>query len=457
MKKNINNKVYFIGIGGIGMSALAKWYQSQNWTVFGSDTTPSPIIDDLERLGIRVMIGQKASNLTKGVLLVIRTAAVTDKNPEFQEAERRGIKTLFYSEALGELTRVYKTFAVAGSHGKSTTTALLALALIKGGLDPTVIIGTKLKEFGGSNFRIGQSSNLLVEADEWHASFLDYSPTAAILTNIDKEHLDFYKNFDNVKKSFLKFINKINKGVVVLNEDDTTIFQMKDIIEKTVLGAGSRTVWYSVNQRRTASEIRRVLGIFGEHNVSNALGAYTLAKEFGVPHHDILEAFRKYSGSWRRMESRGFLKKEIAGAAKKNLVLDDYAHHPTEIKATLKALKTKYPKKQIVCVFQPHQAQRLKLLFDDFIDAFADAYLTVLLPVYQVAGRDDKNLKKNSEALSKAITARKSSGKVFYLNNPEKLPVFLKDFLATEKSLKTPPFIVMMGAGDIATYTDNLI
>lgn len=440
------------------MSALAKWYLNQGWTVTGSDLSPSLITEELVRMGVMIKKGHKAQNLPKGATLVIYTAAAPDDNPELAEAKKRGMKAVIYSAALGELTKLYKTLAVTGSHGKSTTTALLALALIKGRFDPTVIIGTRLKEFGGSNFRAGKSDNMVIEADEWHASFLDYSPAAIVLTNVDKEHLDFYENFSAVKNSFLKFIGKISCGIIVANADDAILVTMRNQIEKVAKKHSSRVIWYSVTaQSRLTEDIKKSLKIFGDHNLSNALGAYTLAIEFGVPHSDVLAAFQKYDGSWRRMEARGRVRSEIAGKGLKSLVFDDYGHHPTEIRATLRAFRERYPKSQIVCVFQPHQAHRLKVLFGDFRDAFRDADFTILLPSYQVVGRDSGDLNKNAEALVKAMKRRHPKDKIMYVDEPRKIPETLKVFFSGLKNVDSPPLVIMMGAGDIASYTQEIL
>lgn len=460
-RKLAKNKVHFIGIGGIGMSALARWYLAKKWTVTGSDLVPSQITEELEKDGVSIQIGHKKENLEEGTSLVIYTMAVCDDNQEFLEAKKRGLELESYAQALGGLTKAYTTLAVAGSHGKSTTTAFLALALIEGGIDPTVVIGTKLKEFGGSNFYFGKSNYMVIEADEWHESFLNYSPLVSIITNIDKEHLDFYKTFSNLKKIFLKFIEGMKKngnGLLVVNEDDDVLVGMKDSIEKTALANGSKVIWYSTADQ-VAQKIRRILKIAGEHNVSNALGAYMVAREFKVAHSDILKAFKKFSGSWRRMEYRGKFKIQSASrrAKTKIQVYDDYAHHPTEIRATLKAFKEKFSC-PLVCVFQPHQAQRLRLLFKEFVDSFELADLVVILPIYKVAGRDSSSNRYSSKALVNTIQKKYADRKIVYFDDLKNLPKFLNELLGRE-GLVTPPLpvILMMGAGDISTYSDNLV
>ena len=226
-------RVHFIGIGGIGTSALARWFLSHNHNVSGSDVSPSEIISELKKQGVKIFIGHKAKNLPKEANLAIFSAAVPADNPERRQAAKLGIPVKSYSEAVGDLTKQYKTIAVAGAHGKSTTTALLSLVLIKANFDPTVIVGTKLKEFGDSNFRNGKGDYLVLEADEYNDSFLNYSPTAVIILNIDREHLDYYKNLAVIKKSFLKFIDNIRpNGILVLNKDDKNLLSLKNKIQK---------------------------------------------------------------------------------------------------------------------------------------------------------------------------------------------------------------------------------
>jgi len=485
--------VHFIGIGGIGTSALARWFLSYGYNVSGSDISYSEIISDLRRRGIRVFIGHRAKNLSRNANLAIFSAAVPANNPERQKAAQMGIPAESYAEAVGELTKKYKTIAVAGAHGKSTTTALLSLALISAGLDPTVIIGTKLKEFGNSNFKNGRGGYLVLEADEYQQSFLNYSPIAAIILNIDAEHLDFYKNLTNIKKTFLKFIESIRpNGILVVNKDDKNIFNLKNRIEKIGKKRNLEIRWYSRHSPALA-DLRRVIKIPGEHNASNALAVYALAKTLKIKDKDIFNALSRYQGAWRRMEYRGELRIKNLGYRNKKTretssilnpkfsipVYDDYAHHPTEIKATLSGIAQKWPKMPLICIFQPHQAKRLSLLFKDFVRAFNKANALVLLPVYQVQGRDqclsqNVNSNKLAQAIKKRINLKPKNPRlrqgfggqanlktVEYLPSPEKLPNVLKKIIQTQflktKSYQLKANVIMMGAGDIYKYTKLLI
>lgn len=447
-------KVHFIGIGGIGMSALARYFLCEKWLVSGSDVQPTDIVYDLKKAGAHIVIGHKKTNAPKDGL-IIYNQAIRLNNPEFKEAKKNGLKILSYPEAIGVLTRKYKTITVAGSHGKSTTTALVALMMIRAGLDPTVIVGTKVKELGNSNFRRGKSEWLVLEADEFGRAFHHYSPFAAIVTNIDREHLDVYKNLSGVKKSFLKFFVNIREGgYLILNRDNVTlkslereIYIIRDAVRQNVL-------WYTqppiVKKHYVAGDFPALIGV---HNLSNASGAYTLGRLLRIDKKVIVETFKKFKGTWRRLEYRGKFK---VSRLKFNVsVYDDYAHHPTEIKATLAAVKGKYPQHNIIAVFQPHQADRLRRLFKEFARAFEDAGGVIILPTYSVAGRDwQSNSKYTSKTLALTIKKKFPIKKVFYLKNPN----YLKNILAPVViGGSLAPILVMMGAGDIVKYTDKLL
>jgi UDP-N-acetylmuramate--alanine ligase len=378
------------------------------------------------------------------------------------EAARRGINVLTYPEALGSITRQYKTIAIAGSHGKSTTTAMAALALIRSGLDPTVIVGTNLKEFGGQNFRIGKSDWLVLEADEYGRAFYHYSPFIAIVTNIDREHVDIYKNITDAKNAFMRFLaNTIEGGALILNRDDKNLYSLKSRVTALAKRKKLRVVWYSLKDVPVA-KIKKSIKIFGDHNLSNAESVYQLGKILKLAEKNTLAAIGSYRGAWRRMEYRGTMELNIGNKNNikkvKALVYDDYAHHPTEIKATLRAIKKHFPRQPLICVFQPHQAKRLELLFKEFIGAFDDADITMLLPLYHVRGRDEL-CPQTSESLAEAIRFRDPLKYVVYLENPKKLAAAINDFYRSSPFAKKgrSPIVVMMGAGDIVNSTAMLL
>lgn len=383
------SSVHFVGIGGIGVSGLARYFRSRGFRVTGSDVAPSDVLAELKRDGIHASVGHHVSNV-KQPELVVYSAAVRPENPELEAARKKGIRIQSYAEALGDLTKRYFTIAVSGSHGKSTTTAFVGLILTKAGLDPTVLVGTKLREFRNSNFRRGRSRYLVIEADEWNRSFHHYHPTIAVMTNVDKEHLDTYKTYAGVVKGFAEYLKNVEpKGCIVANAKDQGIRQ-------AVKAARAKVVWY--NNRKFP---RHSLRIPGEHNQVNAEAAWTAAQLLGVKKAAADAVFRTYRGAWRRMERLQAAKGKAQSAHA--VIYSDYAHHPTEVKATLAALRERHPKQQIVCVFEPHHMDRLTQLFPEFTRCFRDADKLILLPVYRVKGRDDEMQGKTSLDLAHAL------------------------------------------------------
>ncbi|MBN2197848.1 UDP-N-acetylmuramate--L-alanine ligase [Candidatus Wolfebacteria bacterium] len=465
-------KVHFIGIGGIGTSALSRWFLKQGWQVSGSDISSSSITQELKKQGVKVFIGCNAKNLSLKTNLVIYSGAVQSNNPEIKKAKKLGILIKSYAQALGDLTRKYKTLAITGTHGKTTTTGMLSLVLIKAGFDPTVIIGSKMKEFKENiNFRYGKKNYLAIEADEHLGSFLNYSPFAVIITNIDKDHLDYYKNLINIKKSFLKMINNIQKdGILIVNKDDKNLFDLRDKINKIVKKNKINLFWYGAKiNPRLSKRVSASLKVIGNHNLSNALGVYTLAKKLKIKEKDILKALSDYSGSWRRMEYKGNMQSDFLEKKLIVSIYDDYAHHPSEIKATLTAIAQKWPKKGLICVFQPHQTKRLSLLFKDFTSAFFEANHLILLDVFKVKGREMiKNNEINNSVVKcysskdlfkviqkKILNSQYKLKTVDYLPYPEKLCNNLLQII--KNSNYNSWVVIMMGAGDIYKLTDKLI
>ena len=401
------------------MSALARYFLSCGLQVNGSDDCNSEIIFDLKKLGADINLDIHSKNIKKDTNLVIYTAAVVADHPELKRARKLGIETKSYAEALGDLTKKYWTIAISGSHGKSTTTALVSLILVKAGFDPTVIIGTKLQEFNNSNFRLGKSRYLVIEADEWNKSFLNYWPQVVILTNIDKEHLDTYGSQAGVVKNFKKYLNHIPKnGYLVANWQDKNS-------KKAAKNVKCQVVFY--NKHKIS---RHKLNIFGEHNQLNAEAAWQGVKILGVKKDTVSKALRNYKGAWRRLEKL------------RSNVYSDYAHHPTEIKATLAALRQKYSKQKIICVFQPHQADRLTRLFSDFKNAFVGADKVILVPVYKPKGRELLTNEKTSLDLYKAIKNRYDAS---YCSSFEEIKKYLR--VLTQKNI-----FVFMSAGDLDSW-----
>ena len=432
------------------MSALARYYKARKNTIIGSDLSRSEIIDDLIEEGFAVKIGKhKSQNITKDIDLVVYSAAILDKNPELKMAEELGIVVKRYSTALGELTNKYYSICVAGAHGKSTTAAMLSLVLIRAGLDPTVIIGTKLKEFGNSNFRNGgrrasinfEKPILILEADEWSGSFLNYASDIAIITNIEREHLDYYKKFKNVINAFRIFSSHVKKGgILILNKDSKGILKM---IENLPSGNKIKRSFYYLSEKENR-EIRKILSIPGKHNRSNALAVIKAATILGVKKDIILEAITSYRGSWRRFDIS-----EKSINQKKITIINDYAHHPTEIIATIEAVKEKYHKRKLHVLFQPHQRQRMFYLFKDFVSAFDGVDDLIIIDIYEVEGREKNNIETSSNDLVVAIKKRWNKkelgfGKAKYLRG--NLPKIAKSVI---EDIKNNEILLIMGAGDV--------
>lgn len=470
MKKpiKISNGVHFIGIGGIGVSALARYYLGKGDKVSGSDLVSSEITDALKKSGVKILIGQhKAKNLPKDVDLVVYSPAVPKDNPELKRAyqiqnTKYDIRILSYPEALGELTKKHFTIAISGTHGKSTTTAMIAMVLIRAGLDPTVIVGTKLKEFRDSNFRFGKKTTqilnteykiLVIEADEHMASFLNYWPKIIVLTNIEADHLDYYRNLHNIIKTFQKYIGHLPKdGWLVANKDDKNIPKIK----YNSMGSKqqkSNIKYYSIEQPE-AKRLKKILKIPGEHNVYNALATLATARVLKISDKVSFKTLSEYKGAWRRFEEKiGY----IPNTKYKIRIISDYAHHPTKIRVTLKAAREKYPKRKIWCIYQPHQYQRTYYLFRDFVRVFKKALQPIqdkptvdkliITDIFDVAGRETTEIKKrvSSEKLVKAI--KKESA--IYLSK-EKIVDFLKN------NLKGREVVIIMGAGDIYELNSKL-
>lgn len=426
-------KIHFIGIGGIGVSALARYHAAKGWIVSGSDKSGSDLVSELRAEGVVVHEGHAAKNVPRDAARVVRSAAITPDNPEIKEALRRGIPVASYAEALGELTRQYVTLAVAGAHGKSTTTALLSLMLIKAGLDPTVIVGTRLAEFGGKNMRLGGSRYLVIEADEYDRSFLHYAPAVTAITNVDAEHLDTYGNLSGVVAAFRKYIRSLpNVATAIVNAED------KNSV-RAAAGARCHIVSFGKSGKLSA---RWPLKIPGAFNQLNAEAAYQAAKIVGVTKKAAMEAVSAYRGSWRRMEPVVPVG-DWAGIAPNGLFFSDYAHHPSEIRATVGALRAAHPKRALLVVFEPHQKRRLTDLFKGFASAFEGASHVALLPAYIVAGRDLKE-GKTAEDLYRAVAKRQSAS---YLKKFDGVRTLIGDW--TARAGKAGITVVFMGAGSI--------
>jgi len=446
--------IHFIGIGGIGVSALAKYHKAKKHRVTGSDLTKSEITEALKKQGIKIKIGpHKARNLPKDANLVIYSPAVQEANPEFKQAKKQKSLLLSYPEALGELTKEYYTIAVSGTHGKSTTTAMIGLLLTRAGLDPTVIVGTKLKEFGNSNCRVGKPIRhaqgkrqyLVIEADEHFASFLKYRPHDIVLTSIEADHLDYYKNLPNLLKAFQKFVSRLPKdGVLIYNKDDANT--QKILKSFKVQGSSFN---YSLRQKE-AAKLRNILKVPGDHNVSNALAALAVARTLNIPDEKSFKALSEFKGTWRRFEIFKL------SQPKPYTLVSDYGHHPTEIKVTVEAARSKWPKKNIWLIFQPHQYQRTYYLFDDFVKVLSHLPVQklILVDIYDVPGRERTAAEK--QISSKKLVQAIQNSKFKILNSVSHIPTLTLAEQYLKKNLKGGEIVIVMGAGDIYDLTVRL-
>ena len=459
-------KIHFIGIGGIGVSALARYYSEEGHQISGSDLVSSEITKSLKKSGAKIFVGKhKAKNLPKDADLVIYSPAIPKNNPEVLKAKSYKLKAKSYPQALGELTKKYFTIAVCGSHGKSTVAAMIGILLTKAGLNPTVIVGTKLQEFGNSNFRMGGYPKviyklkpksyklLIIEADEYKESFLNYWPKIIVLTALEPDHLDYFKNFKNYILAFKKFISHLPKdGILVANKDDQNIQNLLKIY-----AIAQNINRYSLKQKESR-KLSKVLKVPGEHNVANALAALAVARILKITDKVSFKALSQFKGSWRRFEIK---KVKLTNNLKPKTctLISDYGHHPTQIKVTLEAAREKYPKRKILCIYQPHQYQRTYYLFNDFVKVFTEALRKgesgspladkiIITDIFEVAGRENKKIKKkvDSKKLVKAIF----NPLVSYLPKG-KIINYLK------KNLKGGEVVILMGAGDVYKLIDLLI
>ncbi|MBT6691491.1 UDP-N-acetylmuramate--L-alanine ligase [Candidatus Parcubacteria bacterium] len=446
------NKVYLSGIGGIGLSAIAYYFLNLEKQVEGSDLIESEVTRRLIEAGVDVKFKQKSNNISNDVDLLVYSSALPIDHVELVKAKELKIPSLSYFEFLGLLSKQYKTIAVTGTNGKTTTTAMLGLMLEKAGLDPTVIVGSLVPQWN-SNFRLGQSDILVVEACEWQAHMLEIDPDIIVLTNIAEDHLDFYKDLTDIKNHFQKFVDKLPKdGVLVKNFDDQDSDDIKFAGKLLTFGKGDKAdchfkdVVIDEGQQKFSvykegKEMSKVeLAVPGEYNIYNALGAMAVAKQLGVNKHQMWNAMREFKGTWRRFET--------VGQIKNNIVISDYAHHPESINGLLRATKDFYPDKKIIAVFQPHHHNRTKTLLDDFAKAFYLADQVIISEIYQVSGRENE---KHEAVSSHDLIAKMNHNKKYYA----------KDFSEARKILKdinpVDAVILFIGAGDIDDLAREVI
>lgn len=452
-----NTVVHFIGIGGIGMSGIAEVLLALGHKVTGSDIAESANVKNLKKSGAKVYIGHKAENID-GATVVVYSSAIEEDNEEFLEARKRSLPMMRRAEMLAELMRLKKGIAIAGTHGKTTTTSILSTILHESGYDPTYIIGGVVHNLKG-HAKVGKGEFLIAEADESDGTFLLLNPVMSVITNIDNDHLSHYKTFENLKENFLEFANKVPfYGLCAINVHDKHLMELSKSLKKpwVTFGVGEQTKAHFVakNARYESYEtsfdlyhldqfvISMKTNLQGRHNVLNALGAICMAYHLGVSFEKMAQSILKFDGVGRRMQ--------IVFQSKNLEVIDDYAHHPTEVATTLEALKLTRPGKKIVALFQPHRFTRTRDCWNDFFHCFNSADSVYLVPVYPA-----------SEAPIKGITSERLSIDINKIHPG--LTVDLKDAADFETVMKQiyqsniQTCIVSLGAGPIGRLTKEMI
>lgn len=447
------HRIHFVGIGGIGMSGIAEVLLNLGYVVTGSDLQESEVTQRLKTLGAQIFVGHQENNLSVNPSVVVISTAVKYSNPEVLEARRRHIPVIPRAEMLAELMRMKFGVAVAGSHGKTTTTSMVAAVLSAAGVDPTIVIGGRVRMLG-SNARMGQGEMLVAEADESDGSFLMLSPTIAVVTNIDREHMDFHQSMDRLTESFLTFVNKIPfYGVAVLCLDDANVRALLPKVKKRFVTYGfspeadfsvrdltmhAGDVEFSVTHReQTLGKLK--IHVPGRHSASNALAAVAVARELDIPFSRIAEGLDAFSGIHRRFEIKG----EPNGV----LVIDDYGHHPAEIRATIGAIRESW-KRPLTVIFQPHRYSRTRDLFDEFLTSFDGADRLILTDIY--AAGEDAIPEVTGDGLYQAIK-RRGHLEVEFVSDKKHI---VKQMA---RKLKSGDIALTLGAGDIYKVGEALV
>lgn len=445
-------RIHFVGIGGIGMSGIAEILLNQGFEISGSDLNKSQNTEHLEKLGATIYQGHSTKNIENTELVVYSSAVNPMDNPETKAAIEKDIPIIRRAEMLAEVARLNYCLAIAGTHGKTTTTSMLGLILIKAGIDPTVIVGGRLKDFGGTNARLGKGEWTVVEADEYDRSFLQLSPTVSVINNIELEHLDIYKDFEDLQNTFVEFANKIPfYGVVALCLDDPGVKSIIKEIKKQYITFGFSRICdirgENISYKDNYSEFdvyeygeklgRVKLNIPGEHNIKNALAAIAAARKMKISFEDIVKGLDSFHGVFRRFDIKG----EKNGV----LVIDDYAHHPTEVKATLEATR-KFNKKRVIAVFQPHTYTRTKALYKDFALSFDEADKIFVLDVYPA--RETPIPGVTGELVSKSLIEY-GHRNVEYIADINEAQQVIEDYL------EEGDLLITLGAGNVCNIADN--
>jgi UDP-N-acetylmuramate--alanine ligase len=438
--------VHMVGIGGIGMSSIAEVLLARGYRVSGSDLQTSPVTERLVKLGATIHEGHAAEHVTDADVVVYSSAVKPGQNPETAEAERRRIPLIRRAEMLGELMRAKYGVGITGTHGKTTTTSMTGLVVQEGGFDPTIIVGGKVAVFD-SNAVSGEGDIIIIEADEYDRTFLRLTPAVAVITNIEADHLDIYADLDDLKGAFVQFANSVPFfGAAVLCLDDPTIREVLGDVERRVISYGTsrqaqvRAEGLVQQGALTKFGVMRDAEYLGDialrapglHNVRNALAAVAVGLELDIPFSRIQQALGDFTGVDRRFQ--------IKGEAGDVVVIDDYAHHPTEIEATLEAASNGWPGRRVVAVFQPHLYSRTRDFQDGFARSFYDADVLVLTEIY---GAREQPIEGVSGKMLADLTSRYGHRDVRYLAEKDALPAYLAEVA------QPGDLVITMGAGDV--------
>lgn len=444
--------IYFIGIGGAGLSALAQVMLGRGFRVSGSDSAaPNAVTAQLEKMGARIFSTHAAENIAGADVVVVTSAAHAD-NPEVAAARLQNIPILQRREFLRAVTRANDVVAIAGSHGKTTTTAMLARIFQDAAFDPTVVVGGTIREWG-TNARVGASKWFVIEADEYGYAFLGLEPKIAVVTNVEYDHPDLFATRQDYRNAFAEFLNQTcAEGAIVVCGDERAASELADATQRSVFryGVGEKNDWRAVNVRANDSggsdfEILRAsdfvgevsLRIPGQHNVLNALGAVTAAHVAGVRFETARAALEIFSGVGRRFEIRGMFR----GAT----IVDDYAHHPTEIRATLRAARMRFPKARVIALFQPHTFSRMLALWDEFANAFAEADEILIVEIYAARERNEGGVS------SRALVEQISNARARWVKTLAEAETIL------QMELRAGDVLLTLGAGDVNQVAIRLV
>lgn len=450
-------QVHFVGIGGSGMSGIAEVLANIGYEVTGSDLSQNTMTDRLASLGAKVFIGHAALNI-EGANVVVVSSAVSDDNPEVVAAREQNIPVVPRAEMLAEIMRFSNGIAVAGTHGKTTTTSLVTSLLAEGGLDPTFVIGGRLNSTA-SNSRLGTGEYLVAEADESDASFLLLQPMISVVTNIDADHLTTYDNdFEKLKGAFVEFLHHLPfYGLAVLCVDDDNVCDILPEITRTIVSYGihfdadirARNVRYAGTQsfftveRKDKPTLDVTLNMPGEHNIQNALAAIAIATELELSDESILSGLDKFQGVGRRFQCYGDIKVNQGTV----MLVDDYGHHPTEMKATMKAVRSAWPDRRMVVLFQPHRFTRTRDLFEDFSEVLSEPDVLVLMDVY--AATEEPIAGADGRSLARSIRNRGSVDPIFVSDQEDIVS-------ALQNQLKDGDVLLTLGAGSVGTISAGL-